>query len=88
MEINLKELDHLTRNLTPVSDMALLLGVSEVRLRPLLNDLGTPEGQVYRRARAETALRIRKRSIELADAGSPTAAAAVEGYLQAMLMDE
>ncbi len=77
-----------TEALTPISDMAVLMGVPDSYLRTVLLDPDNEITQVYRLTKAQTALAIRKRDIELAEAGSPTAAVAVAAYLKQMTQDE
>lgn len=84
MEIDLKRLEELTGWLTPISDMAVLMDVPESFLREYLNNPDTEACTVYRRTRAEVALRYRKADIELAQASSPTAAEAVRMHLNRM----
>lgn len=74
--------------LTPIPDMALLMDVDERELRDELDDIGSPVSLAYRKAKAEVALRLRSRDIELADAGSTTAAENVAGYFRQMLREE
>lgn len=74
--------------LTPISDMALLMGIPESTLRLELGDRSTDASRIYRTARAETALRLRRRDMELAEAGSPSAAEAVSVHYRRMLQDE
>ena len=64
MDLNQRteEISDLVFKLTPISDMAILLGVTEIELR--------------------------ERDIELASAGSPTAAENVVYYFRQMLQDE
>ena len=74
--------------LTPISDIALLLGVHESTLRDELDDLASPVSQAYREAKAQVALKLRSRDIELAEAGSATAAESVSDYFRQMIRDE
>lgn len=88
MEINLDLLAQLTDDLTPLPDMALLLDVDEGQLRIALSTRNTPAWRVYHRHKAEAARIVRRRNIELAAAGSPTAAEAVNDYLTTMSLEE
>ena len=83
-----QEIHNLVALLTPISDMALLLGVHERTLRDELDDLSSPVSQAYREAKAQVALKLRTRDIELAEAGSTTAAENVSSYYRQMLRDE
>lgn len=68
--------------------MALLLGVDERALRDEIDDLATPVSLAYREAKAKVALEMRRRDIELAEAGSNTAAMNVANYFRHMLSEE
>lgn len=78
-------LPELVKALTPVPDMAALLDINESELRFLLDEPDNQVGKTFRKLLAEEAFKIRQRNIELADAGSPTAAEAVAGHLSQML---
>ena len=86
--IDLNLLAQLTDDLTPIPDMALLLDVDEGQLRIALSEHGSDAWRVYHRHKAEAARIVRRRNIELAEAGSPTAAEAVNGYLATMSLEE
>lgn len=81
------EVYRLTRLMTPIADMAILIGISEMDLRMLLESPDTEEYSAYRKARAEVGLMIRQKNIELAEAGSPTASDAVEYYYKTIIID-
>ena len=83
-----QEIRDLVALLTPISDMALLLGVHERTLRDEIDDRTSPVSLAYRRAKAEVALKLRTRDIELADAGSTTAADNVADYFRFMGCEE
>ena len=70
--------------LTPIPDMALLMDVDERTLRDEIDDRTSPVSLAYRRAMAEVALKLRTRDIDLADAGSTTAADNVADYFRLM----
>ena len=78
----------LTRQLTPISDMAVLLGVHESDLRLELFDSDSDVALSYRRTRAEVELEIRRRDLDMAAAGSPTAAENVSRHLAKLLQDD
>ena len=82
------EIQAYVKELTPISDMALLLGVSERQLRDAIDDLSSPVSLAYRTAKAQVALELRRRDIELAEAGSSTAADEVNAHFRRMLRDE
>lgn len=79
--------EHLVRCLTPIADIAVLMDIPETVLRMLIEEAESPVGKIYRRVRAETALKVRERNLELADAGSPTAAEKVAEDLKKMMLD-
>lgn len=74
--------------LTPIGEMALLMGVDERELRDEIDDPQSAASVAYRRAKAQVALAMRQKDIELAEAGSPTAAEAVTAHYRKMIMDE
>ena len=84
----IQELGSLARELTPVSDIAVLLGLDEFGLREVLSDHTHPASVAYRRGKAETRLRLRRNELELAEAGSPLAVAMVKSYMEDMDNDE
>lgn len=77
------KIDELARKLTPIPDMAVLLDMEESKLRMLLIN-NADLRRTYNRAKAEMALEIREREIEMARAGSPTASANLGSYLAQM----
>lgn len=77
-----------TRMLTPIADMAVLLDMPESDLRTLLSNPDDDIAKAFRRTKAEVALDIRKRDIEMAAAGSPTAAVTVSNHLAKILSDD
>ena len=77
-----------TRMLTPIADMAVLLGMPESDLRELLSNPEDDIAMAFRKTRAEVSLDIRKRDIEMAAAGSPTAAVTVSNHLAKLLSDD
>lgn len=83
-----EEISRLVANLTPISDMAILLGVTEIELREALDDPTTPASNAYRTAKALAAMQIRERDIEKASNGDTTAAENVGYYFRQMLQDE
>lgn len=83
-----QEVRDLVALLTPIPDMALLLGVDERSLRDEIDDISSPVSQAYREAKARVALEMRKREIELAEAGSPTASQNIAAYFRQMVSEE
>lgn len=82
------EIQNYVKELTPISDMALLLNVDERRLRDAIDDLSSPVSLAYRKAKAQVALELRRRDIELTEAGSSTAADEVNAHFRRMIRDE
>ena len=74
--------------LTPIKDMAALLGVNANELRQDIADIQNPVSMVYRKAKAETKLLLRKQEIELAKVGSPLAVQLTSSYMLSMEDDE
>ncbi len=83
-----QEVRDLVALLTPIPDMALLLGVDERSLRDEIDDISSPVSLAYREAKARVALEMRKREIELAEAGSPTASQNIAAYFRQMVSEE
>ena len=83
-----QEVRDLVALLTPIPDMALLLGVDERSLRDEIDDISSPVSLAYREAKARVALEMRKRQIELAEAGSPTASQNIAAYFRQMASEE
>lgn len=83
-----QEVRDLVALLTPIPDIALLLGVEERTLRDEIDDISSPVSLAYREAKARVALEMRKREIELAEAGSPTAAQNISAYFRQMVSEE
>ena len=84
----LDEIRNYVALLTPIPDMALLMDVDERTLRDEIDDRTSPVSLAYRRAKAEVALKLRTRDIDLADAGSTTAADNVADYSRFMGCEE
>lgn len=83
-----RDISELASKLTPISDMAILLGVTEIELREALDDPTSPASNAYRTEKAFAALRIRERDLEKAATGDNTAAERVSLYYRQMLQDE
>lgn len=73
--------------LTPISEIAILLDISVGQAREMLSP-ETYHGKLYWKTVAMKAMDIRKSNIELADAGSPSAADHVQQYLNRIYNDE
>lgn len=85
MEEQIKEL---VAALTPISDMAVLLGMNERDLREAIDDCDNPISLAYRKAKAEIALELRKGTMAKAKEGYKDAAATVADFYFTMLRDE
>ena len=83
-----QEVRDLVALLTPIPDIALLLDVEERTLRDEIDDISSPVSLAYREAKARVALEMRKREIELAEAGSPTASQNIAAYFRQMVSEE
>ncbi|MBR4553075.1 MAG: hypothetical protein IKO20_05115 [Bacteroidaceae bacterium] len=88
INIDLDELTKLTEQMTPISDIALLLDIPEGDLRDAVSDHESPVSIAYRKAKARLTLQMRQQDIELAEAGSPSATEAMRSHLLKMLQDE
>ena len=71
----LAKIAELAKVFTPISEMAALLDVNE-------------EMRTYMKAKAETALELRKNELELARVGAPLAVQLTQDYLREMEADE
>ena len=74
--------------LTPISDIAVIMCIDVDVLRMDIRDRSTPVSLAYHKAKAETALKLRKQELELANVGSPLAVQQTKGYLLDMESDE
>ncbi len=84
----LEGIAELAAALTPISEMAALLGLDEDALRLAVNDKTSAVRSVYLKAKAQTALSLRQQEIELAHVGSPLAVQLTSEYLRDMTAEE
>ena len=84
----LQQVSELAGFLTPLSDIAVMMGVDADALRMDIRDRSTPVSLAYHKAKAATALKLRKQELELANVGSPLAVQQTKGYLLDMESDE
>ncbi len=84
----LQRVSELAGFLTPVSDIAVMMGVDVDVLRIDIRDRSSSVSLAYHKAKAETALKLRKQELELANVGSPLAVQLTNGYLLNMDSDE
>ncbi|GFI12659.1 hypothetical protein IMSAGC008_00183 [Muribaculaceae bacterium] len=78
----------LASELTPPSEIAVLLGIDPDRLRAELSIKDSPARQAYYRGKARTANVLRKIELEFARVGSPLAVQLTGSYLRDMTADE
>ena len=83
----LKQIEDLASKLTPITEIGVLLGLNEIELRDNVNTQGHPVRQAFYKGMADTALKIRERDLQLAEAGSPSADEALKTYLRNMIND-
>lgn len=84
----IKQVAELASNLTPISDIAVLLELDIYELRAAIHDRDSPVSRAYHRAKAETLLAIRKNELQLASMGSLLAVQLAGGYAVSMSSDE
>ena len=83
----LNRIKDLSSQLTPPQEISALLDIDETVFRDDINTYGHPARRAFMQGYAETALRLRKQTLNLADAGSPAADEACRGYLRRMTRD-
>ena len=83
----LNKIQDLSKDLTPPQEISALLDIDETELRNALNTIGSPVRKAFMKGYAETALKLRKQTLELVDTGSPAADEACRGYLKRMIRD-
>lgn len=84
----LKKIAELAADLTPPSEIAVLLGIDPDMFRAELADKHSPAHEAYFRAKAETAHLLRKQELEFARVGSPLAVQMTGSFLRDMTADE
>ncbi len=83
----LEKVKDLAGKLTPVTEIGVLLDIPINELRDEIATDGSPIHRAFYSGMAKAALEIRERDIELARAGSPSAADALRDHLRKMLND-
>lgn len=78
----------LASDLTPPSEIAVLLGIDADLLRLELGVKSSPVRIAYFKAKAETAHMLRRQELEFARVGSPLAVQLTGSYLRDMTSDE
>lgn len=84
----LKKIAELAADLTPPSEIAVLLGLDPDILKAELADKHSEAHAAYFRAKAETAHLLRKQELEFARVGSPLAVQMTGSFLHDMTADE
>jgi hypothetical protein len=84
----IKEIADLASDLTPISEIAVLMDLNEDELRVQLSFKGSPARLAYLKAKAKTAHELRKQEIEFARSGSPLAVQLTGAYLRDMTANE
>ena len=80
----IEQVSGLASDLTPVSEIAALLDIDEDSLRAELASPGSPLRRAYMKAKAKTALMLRRQELEFAKVGSPLAVQLTGAYLRDM----
>ena len=83
----LNRIKELASKLTPLPEISALLDIDETELRHDVNTPGNPARRAFMKGYADTALHLREQNLELADAGSPAADEACQGYMKRMIRD-
>ena len=84
----LQQVSELAGFLTPIGDIAVIMDIDADVLRMDIRDRSNPVSSAYHKAKAETALKLRRQELELANVGSPLAVQLTNGYLLNMDSDE
>lgn len=84
----LKKIAELAADLTPPSEIAVLLDIDPDTFKAELADKHSPAHEAYFRAKAETAHLLRKQELEFARVGSPLAVQMTGSFLHDMTADE
>lgn len=84
----LERVEEMAAALTPIREIAALLGYPADEVRTAIADQSTDIHRAYERGKASTALAFRKQEIDFALNGSPIAAQLMPGFLSAMANDE
>lgn len=82
------EIENLASKFTPISDIAILMGLDKDALKVDIKDPSSLVSKSYRRGKAITAMKLREQEIDLAMVGSPLAVQLTSSYLTDMSIDE
>lgn len=83
----LKQIQQLASELTPATEIGVLLGIDEKELIYDINDSDSPVHHAFYIGFATTANEMRKQEIEWAKAGSPVAVVKMSDYIRDILSD-
>lgn len=81
----LEKIRNLAEKLTTISEISVLLDIDERELRDDISTYGSDARRAFLEGYAKTALKVRKRNLELSEAGSPAAEEEVRFYIRKML---
>ena len=84
----LAEIENLASKFTPISDIAILMGLDKDVLKVDIKDSSSLVSKSYRLGKAITAMKLREQEIDLAMVGSPLAVQLTSSYLTDMSIDE
>lgn len=84
----LTDIENFAAKFTPISDIAILMGLDTDILKMEIKDPSSLVSEYYRRGKATTAMKLREQEIELAKLGSPLAVQLTSSYLTDMAIDE
>lgn len=87
-ETQLQELERLAALFLPLTDIALVLGLSADALREEVRTRTSPAAQAYRRGKAASRVRLHEQEMKLALIGSPLAIENAHRNLMDMEDDE
>lgn len=72
-EVDIERMHKYGRLLTPIVEIAALLGVNELQLQEEIDNRNSPIRKAYMKGLAETGEELRSQMIEAVHAGSPSA---------------
>lgn len=84
----IEKITQLAADLTPPTEIAVLLDIDLDRLRAELADKHSPVKAAYYKGKAETAHMLRRQELEFARVGSPLAVQLTGAYIRDMTSDE
>ncbi len=84
----IEQIGALSRDLTPIRDIAFILDLNEDYLRQAIADKHSAVRSAYFKNKAQTRLSLRRQELELAKVGSPLAVQQSMSYVRDMNVDE